>query len=526
MPHWSDEIAQKIIEKFPDREKYICAAGITPSGMVHIGNLRDVFTNEIVARALQKKGKVIEFIWSWDDYDRLRKIPKNVPADFEKYLGMPICEVPDPFGCHDSYARHFEVELEQDLPLLGVTARIIRQNEMFEKNEYFELIKKSLQKRKEIARILFAAKAQDMGEDDVEKYYPLNVYCDKCKKDTTWITDYDGENLVSYECKCGFSETVDISMKNVGKLAWRIDWPMRWKYEGVVFEAAGRDHMSAGSSADVGDKIAKEVFGFEPPLHIMYEFLGIVGGTHKMSSSTGEAITPANLLEIYEPEIIRWFFARVRPEQKFDFALNDQIIKNYSEWDEFLKKAKDGLLNDDQKRVLELSQISSGKNPEPGSVTFRQLASFAQIAKGNVEILKTMIEDAGGKISEHDIKERLPRAIAWSENYAPEEYRVILLDKPNTKFIASLSDKNRKQIKEFVTGLDDNWSIEGLTNLIYDVPKEENLNESETKTAQREFFKALYRLLTGNDTGPRLPSFLMAIGKEKTRRLLDPHTKS
>lgn len=520
MAHWSDEIAQKIIDTFPDREKYVCAAGITPSGMVHIGNLRDVITSELVVRALKDKGKNAELIWSWDDYDRFRKVPKDIPPEYEKYLGLPLTKIPDPFGCHDSYARHREVGLEGALPQIGIDARIIRQSEMYEKNAYFELMKTALQKRKEIAKILFSMKAQEKTKEDIENYYPFNVYCGKCGKDTTWITNYDGNNLVTYECSCGFSETVDISKKNIGKLAWRVDWPMRWKYENVSFEPAGRDHSSAGGSADISPLIAREIFNIEPPVYQGYEWNGITGGTHKMSGSTGEGFTTEMLLEIYEPEIIRWFFTRVKPEQKFDFALNDQIIKNYSEWDEFLKKAKEGALDEDQERVLELSQISSDKNPEPGSVSFRQLASFAQIAKGNVEILKTIIENAGAKISERDIKERLPRAIAWTENYAPEEYRIKLLEKPNVEFFESIQDETRENIIKLVANIDDNWSIEGLTNLIYDIPKKDGLNEQETKTAQREFFKLLYRLLCDKDTGPRLPVFLMAIGRDKTKKLI------
>ena len=40
--HWSDEIAQRIIKKRPDKEEYVCAAGISPSGSIHIGNFRDI----------------------------------------------------------------------------------------------------------------------------------------------------------------------------------------------------------------------------------------------------------------------------------------------------------------------------------------------------------------------------------------------------------------------------------------------------------------------------------------------------
>jgi lysyl-tRNA synthetase class 1 len=55
--HWSDVIAAKIIERAPDKEVYTCAAGISPSGSIHIGNFRDVATSLFVVKALQRQGK-------------------------------------------------------------------------------------------------------------------------------------------------------------------------------------------------------------------------------------------------------------------------------------------------------------------------------------------------------------------------------------------------------------------------------------------------------------------------------------
>ena len=34
--HWSEQIALKIIERNPDKEEYVCAAGVSPSGMILI----------------------------------------------------------------------------------------------------------------------------------------------------------------------------------------------------------------------------------------------------------------------------------------------------------------------------------------------------------------------------------------------------------------------------------------------------------------------------------------------------------
>jgi lysyl-tRNA synthetase class 1 len=38
--------------------------------------------------------------------------------------------------------------------------------------------------------------------------------------------------------------------------------------------------------------------------------------------------------------------------------------------------------------------------------------------------------------------------------------------------------------------------------------------------AQRTFFALLYQLLVGRDTGPRLPTLLLAVGAERVRKLL------
>ena len=54
--YWADKIAEEIIKRNPEKEEYVCAAGISPSGSIHIGNFRDIATSYFVVRALQKKG--------------------------------------------------------------------------------------------------------------------------------------------------------------------------------------------------------------------------------------------------------------------------------------------------------------------------------------------------------------------------------------------------------------------------------------------------------------------------------------
>ena len=76
--HWSDRIAEQIIRRNPDKEEYVCAAGISPSGSIHIGNFRDIATSLFVMKALHRKGKKAKLLFSWDEFDRMRKVPVNV----------------------------------------------------------------------------------------------------------------------------------------------------------------------------------------------------------------------------------------------------------------------------------------------------------------------------------------------------------------------------------------------------------------------------------------------------------------
>ena len=74
--YWAYEVAHELIRKHPNKEMFVCASGISPSGSVHIGNFREIVTTYFVVRALQDLGKKTRFIFSWDDYDRFRKVPK------------------------------------------------------------------------------------------------------------------------------------------------------------------------------------------------------------------------------------------------------------------------------------------------------------------------------------------------------------------------------------------------------------------------------------------------------------------
>ena len=108
----------------------------------------------------------------------------------------------------------------------------------------------------------------------------------------------------------------------------------------------------------------------------------------------------------------------------------------------------------------------------------------------------------------------------------PVEDRTHVRTEPDTELL-SFDEPGRESLRLLAEGLKDSWSLDGLTSLVYAVPKvqaglppEAKAATPELKAAQRQFFVLLYRLLIGKDTGPRLPTLLLAVGEERLRHLI------
>src|ERR1019366_2186813 len=65
-------------------------------------------------------------------------------------------------------------------------------------------------------------------------------------------------------------------------------------------------------------------------------------GSAKMSGSAGGAPTPADALEIFEPPLVRWLYARRRPEQSITLAFDAEVGRVYDEWDALSRRVADG----------------------------------------------------------------------------------------------------------------------------------------------------------------------------------------
>ncbi|MFJ1599673.1 lysine--tRNA ligase [Streptomyces sp. NPDC088261] len=588
---WVSRFADDVIAESERRapgKPVVVASGISPSGPVHLGNLREVMTPHLVADEIRRRGYEVRHLISWDDYDRYRKVPNGVPgidASWAEHIGKPLTSVPAPAGsAYPNWAEHFKAALIGSLGELGIEYDGISQTEQYTAGTYREQILHAMRHRGDIDAILGryrtkdkdkaagdgagagsgsgagpgagASKApgkqqqkkpeeaeleaaegsgaaeEDDGSGGSAGYFPYKPYCGGCGKDLTTVTAYDDDTTeLTYTCTaCGFSETVLLSEFNRGKLVWKVDWPMRWAYEGVIFEPSGVDHSSPGSSFVVGGQIVREIFDGVQPIGPMYAFVGI-SGMAKMSSSKGGVPTPADALKIMEAPLLRWLYARRRPNQSFKIAFDQEIQRLYDEWDALERKVADGsVLPADAAAYGRATGTAAGELPRtPRPLPYRTLASVVDITAGAEEQTVRILSELDPErplTSLDEVRPRLDRAENWITTQVPAEARTVVRDEPDKELLGSLDEQASESLRLLLDGLDSHWSLDGLTTLVYGVPKvlagleADAKPTAELKVAQRTFFALLYRLLVGRDTGPRLPTLLLAVGADRVRRLL------
>jgi len=527
MNHWAEEIAKRIIERNPEKEEYVCAAGISPSGSVHIGNFRDVATSYFVVRALRRMGKKAKLLFSWDEFDRLRKVPVNVAAakeGMEKYIGYPYVDVENPFDDSENpnYAVHFEKEFMNSIHKFGIDMDYRYQADMYRSGKYVEHILHALRKRKEIFDIIDSHRTQDAQEGERDSYYPISIYCPVCRRDTTKILSLSEDcTTAEYQCACGNCGEFDFTKDFNCKLAWKIDWPMRWMYEGVDFEPGGKDHASINGSYDTAKDISKKIFNYPAPIFQGYEFIGIKGTTGKMSGSSGLNLTPETLLKLYQPEIILWLYSRTEPLKAFDFCFDDGILRQYFEFDKMLTEYREGKANEYTTSVIE-NCLVDGR--EVQTVPMGLLVQLGSVVNFNDDMLETVFEKIGTPYSRQEFGDRLSRAKFWLEQCAPDQVNR-LRDTRNFMIYDTLDDKEKEEITmlyEFLSS--GNYSLDELNVELYAIPKRvygEGLPEKELKSIQGTFFKNVYRLLIDRERGPRLYLFLYAVDPASYVKLLD-----
>lgn len=492
---WLNKIIDDILAAHPDGE-VIVESGSAPSGSYHIGHLREIITCDAIVRELQKRGRQAKHVHFSDDLDALRKIPVNVPADFEKYLGQSLCDIPAPEG-EGTYAEYFLKDFIKSADKLGIKMEIIRSHEKYRGGFFTPAIERALENIPKVRSTMENIAGRKLADD----YSPIQINEEGYLKKRAFVS-LDKENkTITYLDKDGQQQNVAYADGKV-KLDWRLDWPARWWLLYVQVEPFGRDHASSGGSYETGAAICREVFRHEPPLPVPYDFINRAGDTKKMSASKGTGIDAAEAVEVLPPEILRFFVLQYPPQKRLYFDSEQGISKLIDEFAELMASEPDS-------QILYLSR--AGLDPTVSRIPFTHLVASYQGALKDIdktlEILsRTEYSDTISQNTEI-IRDELSYINKWLEKWAPEELRFNLLDNIDASGFSEAEKNYLSHLADKIERAPETADGEWFHKAIYSFKETDNLSP-------QQLFGPLYRALIGKEAGPRAGWFLSILPRQ------------
>lgn len=487
--HWADRVAAEVAAA---GGPLVISTGISPSGEIHIGNMREVLTADAVYRALRDRGLAPSFNYVADNLDPLRRVyPFLDAAVYEPQVGRPLAAIPCPCGRHASYAEHFLEPFLRALGELRVSVDVVRADALYASGRMTPWVLRALERREQIAAIL----TESTGKRVTAEWSPFMPRCESCGRLTgTRVTAFSAARAtVTWACACGASGEQAIA--GGGKLVWRVDWPARWRALGVTVEPFGKDHATRGGSYDTGQRIVREVFDGEPPYPVAYEWISLKG-RGDMASSKGNVLTIGHMLEVVPPDALRYLVLREPPAKRIAFDPGLALLRVVDELDDATARGRD-------ERAVELSRAGAF---EPVGVPFKHLVVVAQIAGFDAGRAAELLGRDGVRgLSPSALERRMGFARRWLEEFAPEEMRfTVRAELPEA---ARGLDATRRRFLERLAGrLAGGMDGEAVHATIYDVARE--FGEVEP----RELFEAIYLALLGKPRGPRAGSFVAWLG--------------
>lgn len=504
---WNFQEASKIVKRyqrsgFPD--EVLFETGYGPSGLPHIGTFGEVSRTTMVINAFRvlTEDKVpVRLLCFSDDMDGMRKVPANVPNQdkLEAYLHKPLTQVPDPYGEHESFAHQNNARLRAFLDRFGFNYEFASSTEYYKLGKFDDMLKKCCEKYDDIMNVMIPT----LGPERQATYSPFLPI-----SPTTGHVLYvpmkkvDAQNAtITFDDEDGSEVTMSVLGGNV-KLQWKPDFGMRWAGLKVDFEMYGKDH---DLNSKVYSKICS-VLGNRPPEQFCYElFLDDKG--EKISKSKGNGITIDDWLTYAPTESLSLFmFQKPRTAKRLFFDVIPRQVDEY-----FQHLAAYETQDDTQRLQNPVWHIHSGNPPKANMpISYSMLLNL--VSASNAEDKETLwgfistYEEGLSPQTHPKLDELVGFAIAYFRDFVKptKSFRA-----PNDSEISALKDLDTR-----LANLDASSNGDTIQTEVFSVGKENNYENL------REWFKALYQILLGQDQGPRFGSFIALYGIEATRALI------
>lgn len=492
---WLNKIVDEAIARQPEGE-ILVSSGASPSGTYHLGHLRELITCDGIVLELKRRGRAARHIHFVDDLDALRKIPGNIPAEYEKYMGMPLCDIPAPDGTDRSYANFFLDKFIASVKTLGIEFEVIYAHEKYRSGFFVPAIERALDRVPQARKSLETVSGRKLDEN----WSPIQVMENGRLKNRKFLGIDTGAKTVSYEDVNGNEQLAKYDAGEV-KLDWRLDWPGRWWLLHVAVEPFGRDHATKGGSYDTGVQIMKDVYDAVAPIPVPYDFVNKAGDNKKMSASRGTGIDADEAVKVLPAEVVRFFMLQYPNSKRLYFDQIEGVVRLV---DEFAALAAKTDRTESEEQLLYL--CSGDLNRKTVSrVPFSHLVASYQASLKNVsetlEVIKRT-EHHDNAVADADIiLNELTFIDEWLKRWAPEDVKFELLENVNA---ADFSDKEKaflqalgEEVAKAPADADGAWFHEHIYSL-----------KDSMDMQPKEMFTALYKAIIGKTSGPRAGWFL------------------
>lgn len=499
-------ILEKINHKVPEKGYVLFETGYGPSGLPHIGTFGEVVRTIMIQKAFQLISDIpTRLICFSDDMDGLRKVPENIPnpSEYKMYIGRPLTNIPDPFGTHDSYAGNMNSRLCKFLDSFDLEYEFISSTHCYKTGVFNEMLLRVLDKYDEIMALMLPT----LGEERQATYSPFLPIC----KRTGLVLqvpivdkDLSAGTITYIDPETHESITTPVTDGHC-KLQWKPDFGMRWAAFDVDFEMFGKD---VGMNAELYSKICK-ILGNKAPVQMIYEmFLDEEG--KKISKSKGTGVTIDQWLTYGPAESLKLFmFVAPQKAKKLSF----DIIPRYV--DDFMAYCRQYVSADSEEKkfdnpihhiIDDLSEVEVIASAEISYSLILNLVSACN--SSDPEIIWKYIE----KFTANDLRKSkfFVRVVEGVIHYYKD-----FVEK-NKRYVQPSDEEERliRELNSFLKSCSDDVTADSIQNELYRIARENGVE-------MKDWFKLLYQVLIGSESGPRFGSFIALYGVENTIKLID-----
>jgi len=521
--YWTDKLAQDILAREKKLKRGIkvfrTESGLGASGFPHIGSFGDVVRSYSIALALKDAGVKSEYIAYSDDRDGLRKVPLTLPDSLEKFIGVPVTDIPDTFNCHSSYGEHMSSLLVEAIEKAGIEYAFQSAAENYKKGVLDSEIEAILLNAEKAGRIVKKLTGQEKFTE-ILPYFPV---CEECGKmyTTRAYKLIKAEHKVLYTCDqefqgknlnngkeivikgCGHKGEASY-FKGNGKLSWKPEFAARWKALKIMFEPYGKDIRD---SVIINDAICREILNFEPPMHVMYEMFLDKSGK-KISKSYGNVFTPQVWFSYGSTQsCILLMLKRFEGTRELDVTDIPRYMDELGRLSKLyfkLEKVEDEKENNNMKRLFEYVYFLKPSRKFKIAAPYDVMLEIAKIVpeKNQLDFAIEKLKEFGHiKKPTKSIKEEVEHLLEFAKNWVRDFERKEIVK-------IELSKEEKDAISELIgiIKIEDDASI--LQKRVFDVA-------GEYKIKPQRFFKIIYTILLNSEKGPRLGHYILQAGKNE-----------